>query len=158
MLSKVALLLAISVTAWIARCSLSENADQKGIKQAALDYAEGWYEGDADRMEYTLHPDLAKRALMPNPRSGEGKIDHMSALTLVQATRAGRGREIALGARRTDVTVLDVYGNAASVKLMMHDWVDYMHLSKIGGRWVVVNVLWELTPEAKKKYGIPEDP
>lgn len=157
MLSKVTFLLAISMTAWMARCSLSENTARNGIERAALDYAEGWYEGDADRMERALHPDLAKRALMPNPRSGAGKIDHMSALTLVQATRTGRGKEIPLGTQRTDVTVLDVYGNAASVKLVMHDWVDYMHMSKIGGRWVVVNVLWEMTPEAKTKYGIPED-
>jgi hypothetical protein len=157
MSSKVALLAAISATAWMARCSFNQNAELQGIKQAAVDYAEGWYEGDADRMEHALHPDLAKRALMPNPRSGEGKIDHMSALTLVQATRTGRGREIPLGTRRTHVTVLDVYGNAASVKLEMHDWVDYMHMSRIGGRWVVVNVLWELTPEAKKRHGVPED-
>lgn len=156
MLSKVTFLLAISMTAWMARCSLSENAERNGIEHAALDYAEGWYEGDADRMEHALHPDLAKRALMPNPRSGEGEIDHMSAMALVQATRTGRGREIPIGARRIRVTVLDVYGNAASVKLMMHDWVDYMHMSKVGGRWVVVNVLWELTPEAKKRHGIPD--
>lgn len=156
-MSKSALLLAIPVTAWMAMGASDENADHKGIKQAALDYGEGWYEGDADRMERALHPDLAKRALMPNPRSGKGKIAQMSALALVQATRTGRGKEIPLSTRRTDVTVLDVYGNAASVKLVMHDWVDYMHMSKIGGRWVVVNVLWELTPEAKKKNGISED-
>ena len=51
----------------------------------------------------------------------------------------------------------EVYGNAACVKLQMHDWVDYMHMSKIGGRWVIVNVLWEFTPQAKEKYGIPAD-
>jgi hypothetical protein len=32
-----------------------------------------------------------------------------------------------------------------------------MQMSKIDGRWVIVNVLWEFTPEAKKKYGIPEE-
>jgi hypothetical protein len=31
------------------------------IRQAAVDYIEGWYTGDADRMERALHPDLAKR-------------------------------------------------------------------------------------------------
>lgn len=37
----------------------------------------------------------------------------------------------------------------------MRDWIDYMHMSKVGGRWVIVNVLWELTPEATKKYATP---
>jgi hypothetical protein len=136
----------------------SQNAgsDAEAIKQTALDYGEGWYEGNAERMERALHPDLAKRALMPDPRSGKGKIDHISALGLVQATRDGWGAKTPKDERRTNVTILDVFGNAASVKLEMHDWIDYMHLAKIQGRWVIVNVLWEFTPEAKKKYGIPE--
>ena len=132
-------------------------AETDAITQTALDYAEGWYEGDAGRMERALHPDLAKRVLVPDPRSGKGRIDHMSALTLVQMTRAGHGKSTPAETRRTDVTVLDVTGNAACVKVQMHDWVDYMHMSKMGGKWVIVNVLWEFTPEAKKRYGIPEE-
>jgi len=132
-------------------------SDLEAIKQTALDYGQGWYEGDAERMERALHPDLAKRALMPDPRTGKGRIDHMSALSLVQATRKGMGTHTPADQRRTDVTILDVYGNAACVKLQMHDWIDYMQMSKTGGRWVIVNVLWELSPEAKKKYGVPEE-
>jgi hypothetical protein len=26
----------------------------------------------------------------------------------------------------------------------MADWIDYLHLAKVDGRWVIVNVLWEL--------------
>ena len=36
-------------------------ADSAGIRQAALDYIEGYYEGDGARMERALHPELAKR-------------------------------------------------------------------------------------------------
>jgi hypothetical protein len=32
------------------------------------------------------------------------------------------------------------------VKLMAADWVDYLHLARWNGRWVIVNVLWELYP------------
>ncbi len=131
--------------------------DLAAIKQTALDYGEGWYEGNAERMERALHPDLAKRVLLPDPRSGKGSIDHMSALSLVQATRSGAGTKTPLEVRRTNVTILDVYGNAACVKLEMHDWIDYMHMSRVDGRWVIVNVLWEFSPDAKKRYGIPDD-
>ncbi len=135
----------------------SSHSEVEGIKQTALDYGQGWYEGNAERMERALHPDLAKRTLMPDPRSGKGKIDHMSAMGLVQATRKGYGAKTPTDKRQTDVTILDVYGNAASVKLVMHDWVDYLHMVKTEGRWVIVNVLWELSPEAKKRYGIPDE-
>ncbi len=36
---------------------------ETAIVQAALDYFEGWFDGDATRMERALHPDLAKRLL-----------------------------------------------------------------------------------------------
>ncbi|UCE59844.1 MAG: nuclear transport factor 2 family protein [Phycisphaerales bacterium] len=133
-------------------------ADAKAIKETALDYGMGWYEGDGERMERALHPDLAKRALFPDPRApGKGKLDNISAMGLVQATRKGYGKATPEDQRRTDVTILDVFGNTASVKMRMHDWVDYMHMVKSGGRWKIVNVLWEMSPEAKKKYGIPEE-
>ncbi|UCC28968.1 MAG: nuclear transport factor 2 family protein [Phycisphaerales bacterium] len=147
----------LPVTLFVLSGSEAGKSDLEAIKQTALDYGQGWYEGNAQRMERALHPDLAKRALMPDPRTGKGKIDHMSAMALVQATRKGMGAKTPTDQRRTHVTVLDVSGNAASVKLEMHDWVDYMHMSKTQGRWVIVNVLWELTAEAKKKYGIPDE-
>ena len=67
------------------------NEELEAIKKTALNYGQGWYEGNAERMEGALHPDLAKRVLVPDPRSGKGKIDHMSAMRLVQAVRKGGG-------------------------------------------------------------------
>ena len=152
-------LLAVILPLVVVALSGSEptKSDAEAIKQTALDYGQGWREGNAERMERALHPDLAKRVLVPDPRTGKGKIHHISAMGLVQAVRQGGGTRTPTEARRTDVTVLDVYGNAASVRMEMHDWIDYLHMSKMGGRWVIVNVLWEFTPEAKKKYGIAAD-
>jgi hypothetical protein len=152
LLTVICLVLAVAVPA----LAQSDDADRKAIEATALDYGLGWYEGDAERMERALHPDLAKRHVGPNPRSGKGKINHMSAMKLVQSTRAGHGTKVAAEERRTDVTIIEVYGNAAIVKLEMHDWIDFMQMAKLDGRWVIVNVLWEPTPEAKKKWGYPE--
>ncbi len=154
---RIALLAVLPLAMWTSSGTDSTLADKEAIKKTALDYGQGWYEGDADRMERALHPDLAKRALFPDPRTKKGKIDHLSAMGLVQAVRKGGGTRTPTEKRRTDVTILDVFGNAANVKLEMHDWIDYMHMSKIDGKWVIVNVLWEFTPEAKKRYGIPEE-
>ena len=44
------------------------SADSAAIRQAALDYIEGWYEGNAERMERALHPDLAKRIINVDQR------------------------------------------------------------------------------------------
>lgn len=120
-------------------------ADSSGIRQAALDYIEGYYEGDGARMERALHPELAKRIVRTNDQ-GRSQLGQMSAMSLVLGTRAGGGKDIPVANRRNDVKILDIYQNAASAKIDASDWVDYLHLAKWNGRWVIVNVLWELHP------------
>ena len=126
------------------------DADREAIKRTALNYAEGWYEGNADKMESALHPDLAKRIVRTNDR-GQSGLGQMSALSLVQGTRGGSGKQTPVAEQQKDVTILDVLGGAATVKLEMRDWVDYMHIGKFNGRWVVINVLWEMKPKKEEK-------
>lgn len=125
--------------------SANPQADRAAITQTALDYIEGWYEGNAERMERALHPELAKRIVRTNPQ-GQSRLDQMGAMTLVQFTRRGGGNRTAKENQQKDVTILDVYENAASVKVVAYEWIDYLHVAKSNGRWLIVNVLWELKP------------
>ena len=120
-------------------------ADSTAIRQTALDYIEGYYTGDGTRMERALHPELAKRIVRTNEQ-GRSQLSNMSAMSLVLGTRAGGGNDTPAAERRKDVTILDIYQNAASAKIYASGWVDYLHLAKWNGRWVIVNVLWELHP------------
>ncbi|NIQ53523.1 MAG: nuclear transport factor 2 family protein [Gemmatimonadetes bacterium] len=120
-------------------------ADSAGIRDAALDYIEGWYTGDAERMERALHPRLVKR--IAARRGGRETLIEMSGLELVQATRRGGGSDTPRSERRTEVTILDIFEGAAAVRVDAGRWIDYLQLAKVGGDWVIVNVLWELRPE-----------
>ena len=122
------------------------DADREAIKRTALNYAEGWYEGNAEKMESALHPDLAKRIVRTNPQ-GQSGLGQMSALSLIQGTRAGSGKQTPKEEQQKDVMILDAMGGAATVKLEMRDWVDYMHIGKFNGKWVIINVLWEMKPK-----------
>jgi hypothetical protein len=117
----------------------------EALRATAMDYAMGWYTGDAERIKGALHPDLAKRILRVDPETGNRSLDHMGAAKLVEYTRKGGGTRTPESERRHDITVLDVTGNAAVVKLVMHAWVDYLQMVKMEERWVIVNVLWEIT-------------
>ena len=128
----------------------SDTAERDAIKRTALNYAEGWYEGNADKMESALHPDLAKRIVRTNDR-GQSGLGQMSAMSLVQGTRGGSGKQTPAAEQQKDVTILDMLGGAATVKLEMRDWVDYMHIGKFNGKWVVINVLWEMKPKKDEK-------
>lgn len=116
--------------------------DRQSIEQAALDYIEGWYCGDAERMERSLHPDLAKRIVFADPR-GFDRLEPISALGLVIATRRGAGTRTPSERQRKDITILDVFGKTACVRVDAADWIDFLHLGKLNGQWQIVNVLWE---------------
>ena len=121
--------------------------DKAAIKATALDYLEGWYTGDAERMERALHPDLAKRIVRVDPKGTWDRVDSMSALTLVQYTRKGYGTKVPENQRQADITILDVYGNAAVVKAVANEWVDFLQMGKVNGEWKIINVLWEMKPK-----------
>jgi hypothetical protein len=120
--------------------------DKAAIRQAALDYIEGWYQGDAVRMERALHPELAKRMVATDPKTGRSILDQMGAMTLVQNTRKGSGTHFTKARQLEDITILDVYRNAASVKIDAATWIDYLQLARWNGEWKIVNVLWEVKP------------
>lgn len=49
-----------------------------------------------------------------------------------------------------DIKVLDIDNRAASIKLTVDDWIDYMHLYKNeAGQWKIINVLWQYHDESK---------
>jgi hypothetical protein len=120
--------------------------DEAAIRQTALDYIEGWYEADATRMERALHPELAKRMVAPDTR-GHSRLNQMSALALVQSTRAGGGSHTPKELQQKDVTILDRFNNAAVVKIVASGWVDYLEEVKFDGQWKIINVLWDLKSE-----------
>jgi hypothetical protein len=136
-------MLVVACTLGVAGPAVAQTAaDSADIKQAALDYIEGWYDGNAERMERALHPDLAKR-IINTTAQGRNMLGHQSAMTLVQNTRRGGGKETPIDQRRTDVRILDVFRNTASVRVDAGTWIDYLHIARWNGRWVIVNVLWE---------------
>lgn len=122
-------------------------ADSAAIRATALDYIEGWYEGNGERMERALHPELAKRIVNTNPQNNRSVLGQQSAMTLVLGTRNGGGKQTPVAQQRKDVRILDIFGNTASVRVDASGWIDYMHIAKWNGRWVIVNVLWENRPQ-----------
>ena len=122
----------------------TDNADAElaAIEATARDYIDGWYEGDAERMERALHPDMAKRTVRALP-SGAEILNTVTASNMVEYTRAGFGKQSKKEDQHNEVQILDVLTNTANVKTTSHEFIDYLQLAKINGKWWIVNVLWE---------------
>jgi hypothetical protein len=147
MIARYGLLLAALAVPAVARAQTA--ADSAAIRATALDYVEGWYEGNGERMSRAVHPELVKRIVVTDTATKKSVIQTMGASALVNGARRGWGKETPAERRQKDVTILDIFGNAASVKAVMADWIDYLQLAKVDGRWVIVNVLWEQKPGSK---------
>ena len=96
------------------------------------------------RMERALHPELAKRIVQTNPANQRSNLGQQSALTLINGTKNGGGKSIPEAQQSKDVRILDIFQNAASVRINAATWVDYLQVAEWNGRWVIVNVLWEI--------------
>jgi Putative lumazine-binding len=137
------------------------SADAAAVRQTALDYVEGWYEANGDRMQRALHPELAKRIVRKDSKTGKDYLDTtLSAELLVQWTSEGGGClnsswdsrpnciKTPKESQRKDITIFDIFENQASAKVEFFEWLDYLHLAKLDGKWVIVNVLWQMKPQA----------
>lgn len=71
--------------------------ESKAIRKTALDYIEGWYEGDTVRMDRSLHPDLVKRVIENN------QLQLMTKADLMASTRHTR-----IERKSAKVTIFDV--------------------------------------------------
>lgn len=121
--------------------------NEEGIRAAALDYLEGFFSGDAERMERALHPEVHK--VLPHRMGPTGKtmIDKIGAGLLVEYTRTKAGL-LDEDKRKIEVTVYDVRGDVATAGAMSAMFYDYLQLARIDGRWKIVNVLWKMNPDA----------
>jgi len=122
----------------------ADEADRTAIRQAALDYIEGWFEGSVERMDRALHPDLAKRLLQVNPQTGEERLTHLTKAVMLDYTKQGGGSRVPADKRDIKVTILDQTATMAVVRSDCSQFIDFLTLAKgKGGQWKIINVLWE---------------
>ena len=120
------------------------SAEREAIIATSLDYIVGWYSGDAARMKRCLHPEMVKRAVLQKEGAGLWRLSTArSAEDMVAFTGEGGGSDVPEPRRENEVTILDTHRRTASVKVVSHEYVDYLHLGKVVEGWKIVNVLWE---------------
>ena len=115
-------------------------ADRDAIVRVALDYFEGWFDGDAARMERTLHPDLAKRS--PDD-AAPGELEQLTAREMIEATAKGIGKRRDVPDRGLEVEVEHLHREIANVTVRSAVYVEYLQLVRTREGWKIVNALWQ---------------
>ena len=113
------------------------SADERAVVATALDYFEGWFDADEERMARVLAPDLVKR------RAGE-ELEITTKRRMLELTRQGEGRKD--GADRTlDIQVHDVYDDTGTATVHSAVYHEHLHLVRTSEGWKIANALWQFT-------------
>lgn len=117
-----------------------KSSDEEAVRGTVVDYIEGYYTGDAGRVERSLHPHYLKHMIISgvdNPR----RITDKTGVELVQEVRRHGPSDLPLSERKKRISVLNIAGDIASVKLVTAHWTDYLTLLKQDGQWTILSVV-----------------
>ena len=119
----------------------------EAIRRTVLDYIEGIEEGDPTRIERCTHPDLKVRGLLVAVEGAQSLIT-LTFAELLELRNASRQKEKMPQAAQTDMLIFDLGDRIATVKLTAWWGTDYLHLAKDHERWMIVNLLLNVYPQA----------
>jgi hypothetical protein len=140
--------LAVFALLSIPTAARATDSDRDAVRAAVLDYVEGVYDVDPSRIERSVHPKLSKTGFY-RPRDAAA-YNPPSAMTFEQLVNVAKTWNAARKLRKDapkDITVFDVLDQTATAKLVAEWGIDYFHLAKFDGKWMIVNVIWQSPPQ-----------
>lgn len=126
--------------------------DVEAIRAVVADYTEGVKAGDNARLQRAFHPD--SKLLSVN---AEGVLNTWASADYIQGVvkKPPTGRE-------DKVLQVDLFGTAAiatvSVRTAKFDFIDYISLLKLGGKWTIVSKVFHREPKAEPAAQTPSTP
>lgn len=121
--------------------------DEEGVRRAALDYIEGFYEGDPDKLRRGLHPEMVKYGYYraePGAAYEGMAMSFAEAIAFAERVRS-QGSQPGPDAPK-EVILLDVQDQTAAAKIVAWWGTDYLHLARIDGEWKILHVIWQSPP------------
>lgn len=111
------------------------------IEATLRDYIEGWYDGDVERMERSLHDDLVKR--IRADATGR-EFRPVSKERMVGLTEAGGG---GTPGAEYEIAVHHVSDGIASAHVDSREYLDYAQLVETSGGWKIAQILFRMKHE-----------
>jgi Putative lumazine-binding len=119
----------------------ASSSDVQAVEAVARDYIEGWYTGDAARMDRALHEDLVKRMPVREGSPEAVRLHPVSKARMVELTAGGGGENPDAD---FEIVVYDAATDIATARVASPEYLDYLHLAKTDDGWKIVNVLFRV--------------
>jgi len=122
------------------------NPEAAAVERAAMDYLDGFYNGEADKLRRSVHPEVTKYGFMSrNGVYGGEPMSFQEMIAFADNVRETGNRPPASAPK--EVRILEVLDQTAAVKVTAWWGSDYMHLAKYDGQWQIIHILWQTPPQ-----------
>ena len=118
---------------------------ESDIEQAVLNYVSALYDMKPELIDESVSPKLQKLGYMP-ARDGSGLVEDWMTFEQLKELVGHLNKDGMFDPATSprEVTILDHSDMIATVKLVAAWGVDYIHLSRNSGKWMIMNVIWEM--------------
>ena len=123
----------------------AQKTDKELVTKACMNYLEGFYEGNTDKLKASLQPTLNKFGFWKSDKTNKyGKKIPMTFEGALKFAKDVESRKnYAKKGSPKKVEILDLQDKIAAVKVTAYWGIDYMFLSKQGNSWMIEQVIWQ---------------
>ena len=128
-----------------ATASADQHDQKKAIEQAVLNYVSAIYDMKPELIDESVSPKLQKLGYMP-AEDGSGLIEDWMTFDQLKELAGSINKDGMFDPATSprDVNILHHTDMIANVKLDAAWGIDYIHLSRNSGKWMIMNVIWEM--------------
>jgi hypothetical protein len=119
------------------------HAQRAEVERVALDYIDGFYQGDTAKLVSAFRPEMFKYGFW---RDSTGKYtgERMTFPEAIAYAKRVKARKAPVNPKwPRKVEVLDVQDRTAAVKITAWWGTDYLLLGNYDGKWQIGHVMWE---------------
>ena len=123
----------------------ADDPDAKGIEQAVLDYVSSVYDLKPELLDGAVSPKVQKLGYMP-AKDGSGLEESWMTFAELKdlAGHLNKDGMFDPATSPRKVTILGHTDMIATVMLEAAWGIDYIHLTRHSGKWMIINVIWEM--------------
>ena len=117
--------------------------ERDNVRRVALDYLEGFYEGDTVKIVRAFRPDMYKYGFFKDSTGKYAGSQMTFDAAIAYAKRVKANNPPVNPSWPKQVDIYEVQDQTASAKVTAWWGTDYLLLAKYNGRWQITHVLWQ---------------
>jgi hypothetical protein len=132
--------------------SFGQTSSTENIRSAALDYIEGFYQGDTVILKRSLAPNVYKYGYWLDKKTGKYGGEQMTFRQAVDyAKNVMEKKRFPKADAPKSVVILDEEDKVAVAKVTAWWGIDYLLLAKHEDKWMIEQVIWQGPIDTVKK-------